>query len=209
MAGTRKVRILIALTTSAIAAIAAPSANAGLLVNTAESCDEQQLSQPFKPWGDWANYTPVPGGAFEAGQKSWTLTGGARIVNGNEPFKVRSSADSRSLYLPAGAVATSPAMCVGLEEPTIRWFQKQASLLGLTGAMTVTVLTETSLGVVTETPVGAGLLSSKWSPSLPGVILTNLLPLLDQGETAVAFRFRAVTGNWTIDDVYVDPYCRR
>ena len=87
--------------------------------------------------------------------------------------------------------------------------QKQASLLGLTGAMTVTVLTETSLGVVTETPVGAGLLGSGWNPSLTGMIVTNLLPLLGPDKTAVAFRFRAVTGNWTIDDVYVDPICRR
>jgi hypothetical protein len=26
---------------------------------------------------------------------------------------------------------------------------------------------------------------------------------------AVAFRFRAVTGTWNVDDVYVDPYQRR
>ena len=91
----------------------------------------------------------------------------------------------------------------------MRWFQKQASLLNLTGAMTVTVLTETSLGVVTETPVGAGLLASGWNPSLTGVVVTNLLPLLGPNKTAVAFRFRAVTGNWSIDDVYVDPICRR
>jgi hypothetical protein len=24
----------------------------------------------------------------------------------------------------------------------------------------------------------------------------------------VAFRFRAVTGNWNVDDVYVDPFTR-
>jgi hypothetical protein len=205
----RKIRIAIALATAVVAAIAAPAANAGVLVKSAESCDTQQFSQPFSRWGDNADYTPVPGGAFEAGQKAWTLSGGAKIVTGNEPYKVRSASDSRSLYIPAGGVATSPAMCVGLQEPTIRWFQKQASLLGLTGAMTVTVLTETSLGVVTETPVGAGLLGSGWNPSLPGVIITNLLPLLGPDKTAVAFRFRAVTGNWTIDDVYVDPICRR
>jgi Ca2+/H+ antiporter len=100
-------------------------------------------------------------------------------------------------------------MCVGLQEPSIRWFQKSSSLLGLTGAMTVTVLTETSLGVVVETPVGAGLLSNSWTPSLTGLILTNLLPLLPNNMTAVAFRFRAVTGSWNVDDVYVDPYQRR
>jgi hypothetical protein len=205
----RKAKIFIAMTACAVAAIAAPAANAGLLVSSAESCDTQQFSTPFSRWGDGATYTKVPGGAFEAGNKAWTLSGGAKIATGNEPFKVGSSTDSRSLYLPAGGVATSPAMCVGLSEPTIRWFQKSNSLLGLTGAMTVSVLTETSLGVVVETPVGAGLLSSSWTPSLTGLIVTNLLPLLPNSKTAVAFRFRAVTGSWNVDDVYVDPYQRR
>jgi len=208
MQGTKK--ILAAIAACAIAAVAAPIANAGLLVSSAESCDTQQFSTPFKQWGDNASYTPAPGGSFEAGAKSWTLSGGAKVVSGNEPFKVGGSADSRTLQIPAGGVATSPAMCVGLSEPTIRWFQKQSnSLLGPTGAMTVSVLTETSTGLVVETPVGAGLLGTSWSPSLTGVIITNLLPLLPDNKTAVAFRFRAVTGTWNVDDVYVDPYQRR
>jgi hypothetical protein len=205
----RKFKIFVALAAIATAAIAAPAANAGLLVSSAEGCATQQFSKPFSPWGDGANYTPVPGGAFEAGQKGWALSGGAKVVSGNEKYNVRSSSDSRSLQIPAGGVATSPAMCVGLSEPTIRWFQKQSSLLGLTGAMTVSVLTETSLGLVVETPVGAGLLTSAWSPSLTGVVITNLLPLLPDSKTAVAFRFRSVTGTWTVDDVYVDPYTKR
>src|SRR3954447_11136192 len=180
MAG--KLKIFAVMAVCAVAAIAAPAANAGLLVSSAESCDTQQFSQPFGKWGDNANYTPVPGGAFESGQKAWTLSGGAKVVTGNESYKVRSSTDSRSLQIPAGGVATSPSICVGLSEPTVRWFQRQTSLLGLTGAMTVSVLTETSLGVVVETPVGAGLLNSAWNPSLTGVILTNLLPLLPDNK---------------------------
>jgi hypothetical protein len=203
MAG--KVRILIVFTALAVAAIAAPSANAGLLVTSAESCDSQTYSQPFARFGDNATYTPVPGGAFEPGQKAWTTTGGAKVVSGNESYKVGSSDDGYSLQIPAGGTATSPSMCVGLAEPTIRWFQKS----GLLGTMTVTVLTETSLGEVTETPVGAGVLSTSWSPGvLPSLIVTNLLPLLGPDKTAVAFRFRAVTGTWNVDDVYVDPYHR-
>jgi hypothetical protein len=207
MAG--KLKIFIAAAVCTVAAVAAPAANAGLLVTSAKSCDSEQFSQPFSRWGDRAAYTPVPGGGFEAGQQGWTLSGGAKVMSGNEPFKVGSAGDSRSLYIPPGGVATSPSICVGLQEPTVRWLQKSNSLLGLTGAMTVTVLTETSLGVVVETPVGAGLLSNSWTPSLPGVILTNLLPLLPNNKTAVAFRFRAITGSWNVDDVYVDPYQRR
>jgi hypothetical protein len=207
MAG--KLKILVATAACAAAAIAAPAADAGVLVSSAQSCTAQQFSTPFGSWGDGAAYTPVPGGAFESGQQGWTLSGGAKLVSGNEPYKVSSSADARSLSIPSGGVATSPAMCVGLSEPTIRWFQKSSSLLGLTGAMTVSVLTETSLGVVVETPVGAGLLSNSWTPSLTGLIVTNLLPLLPDSKTAVAFRFRAVTGTWTVDDVYVDPFRSR
>jgi len=206
----RRFRIFVAMAVCAVAAVAAPAASAGVLVSTAQSCTAQKFSQPFSRWGDSATYTPVPGGNFEAGQPGWTLAGGAKVVSGNESFKVGGAADSRSLSIPQGGVATSPSMCVGLAEPTIRWFQKQSnSLLGLTGAMSVSVLTETSLGLVVETPVGAGLLGTSWSPSLTGLIVTNLLPLLPNNKTAVAFRFRAVTGSWNVDDVYVDPYQRR
>jgi hypothetical protein len=194
------------LLTLIIGALAATPAQAGLLVKTATDCSTQQFSNPFARFGDNANYTPVPGGSFESGAPAWTLAGGAKLVSGNESYNVRSSADTRSLYLPAGATATSPSMCVGLEHPTIRWFDKQASLLNLTGSMTVEVLFEDSLGQTLSLPIGAGVLNSNWQPSLPGVVTANLLPLLPGQKTAVAFRFRAVTGNWWVDDAYVDPY---
>lgn len=191
------------------AGFAAPTAQAGVLVSTATSCASQSLSKPFAAWGDTNDYTPVPGGDFESGAAGWTLGGGARIVAGNETYRVGGASDAYSLYLPQGAVATSRSICVGLSEPSVRWFQKQSgSLLRLTGAMTVSVLTETSTGLVVETPVGTGLLGMSWSPSLVGVITTNLLPLLPDNKTAVAFRFRAVTGNWNVDDAYVDPLSR-
>lgn len=208
MAG--KLKIFLVMASLAAVAVAAPSVQAGVLVTTAESCDTQQFSQPFSQWNDSANYTPVPGGSFEAGQKAWALTGGAKVVSGNEGYYVRSRSDSQSLYLPAGASATTPAMCVGLAEPTLRYLSKSQSLLGLTGAMSVEVLTETSLGLVVPVPLVPGLLANSWTPGLlPTPIVANLLPLLGPGKTAVAFRFRALTGNWWLDDVYVDPYAKR
>jgi hypothetical protein len=62
--------------------------------------------------------------------------------------------------------------------------------------------------VVVEAPIGAGLLNTSWQPSLPGVVSASLLPLLPGSKTAVAFRFRAVTGNWNVDDAYVDPFSK-
>ena len=194
----------------ALGAVTAPVAHAGLLVSTASACETQTLSKPFARWLDYANYTGVPGGSFEPGSEAWSLAGGAKVVAGNESFYVRSQTDARSLHLPQGSSATSPAMCVGIEHPTARWFNKQSGgLLGsVTSAMTVEVLFENSLGQVVALPIGAGALTGGWSPSLPAVVTANLLPLLPGQRTAVAFRFRAVTGNWTVDDVYVDPYSR-
>jgi hypothetical protein len=205
-----KVRTLVASgAILALAAVAAPAANAGLLVQSAQGCDTQQYSKPFAKFGDAFDYTPVPGGSFEKGSPAWTVTGGAKVVTGNEAFKVRSATDAYSMYIPQGGTATSPSMCVGIDHPTARWFAKSSgTLLGLTGSMTVSVLFESSLGQTLELPIGAGLLSSSWQPSLPGVISASLLPLLPGQHTAVAFRFRAVTGNWNVDDAYVDPFAR-
>jgi hypothetical protein len=208
----RKLRTLLAsAAVIAFAAVAAPAASAGVLVKSAQNCDNAQASKPFGQFGDISYYVPVPGGSFEPGSPPWAMTGNARVVAGNESYYVRAAGDSKSLYLPQGATATSPAMCVGLEDPTVRWFAKASGgLLGLslTGAMTVEVLFEDSLGHVLALPVGAGLLSPSWQPSIPGVVTASLLPLLPGEKTAVAFRFRAVTGNWNVDDTYVDPYAR-
>src|SRR3954454_5087986 len=147
-------------------AVSAAPASAGVLVSTARSCSQNSLSQPFTGFGDRAWYTSVPGGSFESGAPTWTLSGGAKIVSGNEPWLVGGRSQSRALSLPAGATATSPALCVGIGEPTLRYFAKSSSLLGLTGAMTVEVLTETSLGAVVAVPLVPGLLANSWSPGL-------------------------------------------
>lgn len=207
-AGTGKVRAALAAVAAAVTTIgAATPAEAGVLVSSARSCAANTLTQPFATFGDQARYAELPGGSFETGAAAWTVSGGAKIVSGNEPWYVGGKTHSRSLLLPAGAVATSPAMCLGLGEPTLRYFSKAQSLLGVTGAMTVEVLTETSLGVVVAVPLAPAALTSSWSPGLiPTPIVANLLPLLPGQKTAVAFRFRALTGNWNLDDVYVDPY---
>jgi hypothetical protein len=209
---TRNIRLaLVCAAITGASALATPAANAGVLVSSATSCDAQTHSQPFAQWADLASYTPVPGGSFETGEPSWTLSGGAKVVSGNEPFHVRSAADSKSLLIPQGGVATSRSICVGIHEPTMRFFSKQnGGLLGsVTSAMTVEVQFETSLGLVVSAPINLGALNSAWSPGAPAMIVANLLPLMPDDTTAVAFRFRAVTGSWNVDDVYVDPTLRR
>ena len=186
------------------AALASP-ASAGLLVESASGCDDNPLVQPFKAWGDGARYRLVKGGHFESGAAGWQLSGGARVVSGNESFNVNARGDSRSLVLPFGSRAVSPVVCVGLGEPTLRLFAKRNS--GLLTTLLVEVQVETSLGLSAWLPVLPGDIGgSRWHPTLAMPVLVNLLPLLPGDRTPVRFRFSPLLfGSWQIDDVYVDP----
>jgi len=197
----------------AIAAFCATagSANAGLLVSSALSCDDQSLSKPFTPWLDFAHYTPVAGGDFESSAAGWSLSGGASVANGNEPFQVSGPGDASSLAIPSGGSATSPTICVGIEHPTVRFFAKRNSggLLGLS-TLRVDVLFDNELGHTSSLPIGVVTGSSNWLPTLPMTVVANLLALLPGEHTPVAFRFTPMLGgHWSIDDVQVDPYMRK
>lgn len=190
---------------------AAAPANAGLLVASAPDCTTGALTKPFAPWGDNANYVLGPGGSFENAAGAWSLNG-ASVVSGNESFYVRSKSDTKALRIPGGKSALSPVVCVGLDKPSIRFFARDAGTgpLGLGGVATlaVNVQFETSLGLLTELPLGVVTSSPGWQPSLPMVVLQSLLPLLPDNYTPVRFRFTAVGGDWRVDDFYVDPYRR-
>ena len=191
--------------------VSAQTANAGVLVSSAPSCDDQPLSQPFLPWLDVAQYTPLPGGDFETGAAGWSLSGGSAVAAGNESFNVAGDGDASSLKVPAGGSATSPTICVGIEHPTIRFFAKRNSggPLGLS-TMRVDVLFENNLGIINSLQIGVVTPSASWQPTLPMTVIANLLALLPGEHTPVAFRFTSLLGgNWSIDDIQVDPYSRR
>lgn len=191
--------------------MSATSASAGLLVDAAPNCDEQPLSKPFTPWLDFADYTPLGGGHFESGAAGWDLNGNAAVAAGNEPWYVAGPGSS-SLAVGAGASATSPVICVGIQHPTIRFFAKRtgAGLLGL-GSLRVDVLFENNLGIVNSLPIGlVGTTAGVWQPTLPMLAIANLLPLLSGDQAAVAFRFTSQLGGaFSIDDIQVDPFGRR
>jgi hypothetical protein len=189
----------------AFAAFASP-ASAGILVQSATDCNDNPIVQPFAQFGDRANYRLVRGGTFESGTTAWQLSGGAKVVSGNESYRVNSAADGRSLVLPFGSRAVSPTVCVGLGEPTLRLFTKRNS--GLLTTLLVEVQVETSLGLSAWLPVIPGDLGgSKWHPTVSMPLLVNLLPLLPGDRTPVRFRFSPLLfGSWQIDDVYVDPW---
>ena len=192
-------------------AASATTANAGVLVASAPSCEDQALSKTFLPWLDIADYTALSGGDFESDAAGWSLTDGAAVASGNSSHYVGGTDDTRSLSLPAGASATSPAICVGITHPTVRFFVKRRNtgLLSTLATLRVDVLFETATGDVASLPIGAVLANGNWQPTAPLLVVANLLPLLPGEMTPVAFRFTSQGGDFSVDDVWVDPYSRR
>lgn len=183
-------------------ALMAPAANAGPLVASAPACSDFEMSQTFLPWLDPAYYILNPGGDFENGAAGWSLNG-AKVVKGNESYYVGGSGDSRSLSVPRGSSPVSSTVCVGLDHPTVRLFARNTG--SLLSTLTVYVHFEDALGGVHSAPIGEVATTRSWQPTLPMVIGVNLLPLLPDDYTPVAFSFKASGGEWTIDDFYVDP----
>src|SRR5262249_30941558 len=95
-----------------IAALATtPTAQAGpLTTSPASSCDSD-AGQAFAAWGDSSYYARLFNGSFEGGSAGWYLSGGARVVSGNEPFFVGDVDDNHSLLLPSGSSAYSGTVC--------------------------------------------------------------------------------------------------
>jgi hypothetical protein len=183
--------LLVILGALAILALPGPVQAAG--------CPERPLDRTFAPWLDPAWYTQAPDGGFESGASGWTLERGAAVVEGNEPYFVGGSGDAASLALPPGGSATTAPMCIGVEHPTLRFFARN------TGDPTSLLRVSVVRGDL-SVPVGVVTARSRWAPTPVVPVVVNLLSLL--GEQQVAFRFTAVDGRgeWTIDDVYVDPY---
>jgi len=178
--------------------------------DVATACSDQQIVQPFLPWWDPNSYVFAPNGGLEIGGAGWRL-GGASVVSGNEPWYVHGRGDQRSLALPAGGSAVSPAACIGLVYPFTRLFANGPS----GGELRVDMLYVDNFGWPRASTLGV--LSGKggWRLS-PRLVLTSpvvsLLSKLQwtsgtgQVYSAVAFRFTAVDGDWRLDDLYVDPF---
>ena len=193
----RRVRVILALAVAATTAtlvVGVAPAGAGLGI----ACPNP-TSVPFAPWADYANYAFVPDGGFESGASGWTLTGGASVRAGNESFYVHSGYDLRSLSLPAGSSATTPTMCIGLLSTKMRFVAAGDRGAKVKVQIIYRGLLSSVLGILDGGTIDT---SGAWEPSPQMTMLGGLLPLLTQG---VQFRFVAVNGSSTLDDVYLDP----
>jgi hypothetical protein len=186
--------------------LAAPSvAHAGLLSTSdqARLCDTS-IVQPFLPWGDDSSYVLTPGGSFDGGA-AWTLSGGARVVAGNESYYVHSRRDRNSLFLPSGSSAITPTMCFAPGDWHLRLFaiNRGSSSSGLH----VTVVVRSLLGILCILDGGTVSSTNTWQPSRQlQLTLTNVTALL--GTDALAFRLTPTGSDaaWQVDDVYLDPF---
>ena len=201
---TRVLRPVLAVLAAGAAALgAAAPANAGVLTASATDCPAVSTAPVFSPWVDYADYFLAPDGGFEAGADAWDLDG-ASVVAANEPYQV-SGPGTSALAVPAGATATSPVVCVGIDRPTVRFFVKKTGGSLLSSLRVDTHFVDAFGGEHTlATGVVTG--SGSWQPSPTMVVLASLLPLLPGDRTPVTFTFAAQGGSWLVDDVHVDPY---
>jgi hypothetical protein len=179
-----------------LAGFALPS-SAGLLGTGSASYCDPNTSQVFRPWGDSSNYMLTPGGSFET--SSWKLSGGAKVVSGNESFYLNSKADSKSLYMPSGATAITPTMCFAAGDWHMRFVAKGS------GKVRVTVMVNSLLGLVSVLDGGTVKAGSTWTPSPKvSLLLTNVGGLLT--TKAIALKLTSSDGTIQLDDVYLDPF---
>lgn len=198
---SRHTRILGALAAT-LGIFALSGANAHAAIISTDACDNAALTQPFAAWGDTSPYKLVPGGSFSNGSAGWTLSGGARVVSGGEPFNVNGSTGSASVVIPAGGSVTSPYTCVDAAYPTFRFFARNSGLLS---TVVVSVVYRLPLLGPVAIPVGTVALGGNWAPSAPMLTASAIPGLLSGGYAQVALRFTALTGSSQIDDVFVDP----
>lgn len=159
------------------------------------ACNTSALSQPFAPWADFDSYELAPGGDFES--PTWTMSQGAQLVAGSEPFAATGVLGTKALELRPGASALSPPTCVDAAYPTIRMF------VGGSGAVEVYVV---DAGVAI--PVGIAAAGGAWEPSLPMSSDAVLIGALSGGTATVSIELVGLAGHPRVDDVFIDPLFR-
>ena len=100
-------------------------------------------------------------------------------------------------------------MCAAIDKPTLRFFARNTG--SRTSRLNVDVYYPGLLGAPRSARVGTVTAGPDWAPtSEQQLTVTNLLATLSLSRTVIAFRFSPAdnSGDWSIDDVYVDPKMR-
>ena len=175
--------------------------------NAFASCSYPAAHQSFSRWHDSAYYVSPGNGGLEAGSTDWSLSG-ASVVSGNESYNLNGSSDSHSLLIPDGATATSPTFCVAQGYPTFRFMVRNTG--NKLAALRVDVRYTDSNANVERKTVGYVWAGSAWEPSRKLAIALGVTGAMQAGHANVQVRFVPVGwgGNFQVDDLLVDPWCR-
>jgi hypothetical protein len=195
---TRKFsRLLPVGAVAALALVAAPAASAA----TTNPCGTQITAPVFAQFGDLADYYLAPGGSFEGSTIPWAKSGAASLAAGNEPWYLAGATNRQALRLQKDAKVTTPKLCVTRNEPYLRFVAKAVG----SGQLDVEVRLYDANGQVTDSSSGGVSPSDHngWRPSKLIFLKTDKLAAGQAGYIDVSFKSQ---GDWTIDDVFVDPY---
>ena len=181
-------------------------ARSGKLLQSAD-CGYDDAAPVFLPWGDPASYALAPQGDL-SDTSQWTLKKTSLSVD-RDPF----SPSQASLVLSGDGQAITPAMCVNLDNPTIRLFIRNINASGR-AKLKLDVLYEDLDGHVQHTTIAKLVAGDAWQPSVTIPIGVNVLSTASaSGVTAVAFAFKGEGlkkgESWAIDGLYVDPFSSR
>lgn len=178
-------------------------AKAGKLAAVAD-CGYGDSSQVFLPWGDLASYALVPQGDL-ADTSGWTFKN-VGVTDEHDPF----TPGAHSLLFSKGdSEAITPAMCVNLDNPTLRLFLADRGGNGKSH-LEVNVIYEDLDGHPHDLTLARLKVDAAWQPSVVVPIGVNLLSAASaSGWTPVSFDFK-VHGlqkgeTFSLDGVYVDP----
>jgi len=175
--------------------------------NAFASCSYPTAEQSYSQWHDSAYYVSPSNGGLEAGGTGWGLSG-ASVVSGNESYYLDDSSDSHSLRIPDGASATSPTFCVATGYPTFRFMVRNTG--NKLAALRVDVSYADSNGRVERVTAGYVWAGSAWMPSRKLAVALGVTGAMQAGSANVQVRFVPVGwgGNFQVDDLLVDPWCR-
>jgi hypothetical protein len=172
------------------------------------ACVDTPTSKVFAAFGDNADYSLAPAGAFESGTPGWSLAD-ASVAHGNASAKVHGAGDTKSLAIKAKGTAVSPSFCVGIQHPTFRLFARRTS--GSWGVLNIKLRVKASNGAVNETVVGSVSAGDTAWRATPPIALSTVLWMWNGDQSAsvqIVFDPEDFGGAWAIDDVYIDPYSK-
>jgi hypothetical protein len=184
------------------------------------------LSKAFSQWGDQNDYFTVTDGTFEAGAASWSLVGGPKVMPGEQaPWKVNGPNHNSAMVLPKTSRASAPQTCVVVGEEYVRFLYRAPA--STSSYMHVSVRASNSVTSLMYSITLQGTGTAGWFVS-PPIPIPNVRPAWAARNAALAaanptvklapmspheqffqqvdISFRAITGEWAIDDVMIDPF---